>query len=152
MEFFYNKIIKNTDQKITDVQLETNLTKTKKCCDINEAAVLQNILQIKFFIKNSKKPLDKYLALSILSTQNNVNTFVQINNCPFCGEKIKFTLVETIQYDERNPQSLENRRLYCNSYAQLETLRKILGILGGKIDNEVTSDTTSSNKTQNSGC
>lgn len=102
MEFFYNKIIKNTKLKSTHIGFETNLTKTKKCCDINESAVLQNILQINEFMKNSEKSLEKFLALSLLTIKNNTITFVQINNCPFCGEKIKFTLLETIQYDKRN--------------------------------------------------
>jgi len=112
LEFFYDKIIKNKNQKVTDVEFTTNLTKTKKCCDINEAAVLKNILQIRFFMKNSKKPLTKYLALSILSIQNNESIFAQITNCPFCGEKIKFTLLKTIEYDERNPSKakVENQK------------------------------------------
>lgn len=103
MIFSYDKIIKfSKNKKIEKVDLQVPNIEPKFCCKEIKAVIGNGLLKIDEIYTDEKDISSKSLIIGFPTVQDKNNMLVKINNCPMCGEKFEYKLLDTLEYDKRN--------------------------------------------------
>lgn len=103
MLFSYTKIIKfSKDKKIESAELQLTKEEPKFCCKEIKSVISNQLLKVDEVYKDDKDVSSKSLIIGFPVVKDKNNMIVKINNCPMCGEKFEYKLLNTLEYDKRN--------------------------------------------------